>query len=279
MNKIVLLAILMLSLVACLTQATAVETPLSSEMAASETGAGMGNGMGGGMGNDMGGGVSSGMGGTNGMRGRHHAEIPEPYAGLVSTIPADDASIQRGAETYATLCQSCHGEDGMGGGPAGVDLNPAPSPVARTSMMMGDAYLLWRISEGGVPFGTQMPVWKNTLSQEQIWDVVNYVRTLSSGMAGHGMGQQNQEQAAMHAEMLATAIAQGIITQAEADTFNLVHDAMESYLMENTVQASTGDEKQAIALAALVEASTLTQEQVDTFNSVHQRLLDSGLMQ
>jgi hypothetical protein len=50
-------------------------------------------------------------------------------------------------------------------------------------------------------------------------------------------------------------------------------------LIQNSVEASTGDEKQAIALATLVEAGTLTQEQVDTFNTIHQRLLDSGLMQ
>ena len=271
MRKILLISLVMLFLVGCQAQTPVAETPVTTQIAASGAGGGMENGMGGGMGN--------GMGGNNSMRGRHHANIPEPYTGLVSTIPADEASILRGGETYTTLCASCHGPDGMGGGPAGVDLNPAPSPVARTSQMMGDAYLLWRISEGGVPFGTQMPVWKNTLSQEQIWDVVNYIRTLASSMAQHGMGQQNQEQAAMHAQMLADAIAQGIITQAEADTFTLVHDAMESYLMENSVQASTGDEKQAIALAALVEAGTLTQEQVATFNSVHQRLLDSGLMQ
>ena len=32
----------------------------------------------------------------------------------------------------------------------------------------------------------------------------------------------------MHAEMLAKAIEQGVITQAEADTFTLVHDTMDS---------------------------------------------------
>jgi mono/diheme cytochrome c family protein len=267
MKKFLLLIVLMLFLVGCQAQAPATETPQLIENTTPVMGGGMGNGMG------------NGMGSNNGMSGRHHATVPEPYAGKMNDVAADEASIQRGGEIYTTLCASCHGQDGMGSGPAGVDLNPAPSPVARTSQMMGDAYLLWRISEGGVPFSTQMPVWKNTLGQEQIWDVVNYMRTLSSGMAGHGMGEQNQEQAAMHAEMLANAIAQGIITQAEADTFTLVHDAMETYLIQNSLEASTGDEKQAIALATLVEAGTLTQEQVDTFNTVHQRLLDSGLMQ
>ncbi len=228
--------------------------------------------MGMGMGNGMGMGASSGMG------SRHHAQIPEAYAELVSDVAADEASIQRGETIYTTLCISCHGEDGMGTGPAAAEHDPAPAPIARTTRMMSDAYLVWRISEGGVPFGTAMPVWKDTLSQAQIWDVVNYVRTLAAGTAGHGMGQQNTEQA-QHAEMLANAVAQGVITQVEADIFTLVHNSMESYMMANTVEAGSGEERQVIALAALVEAGTLTQAQVDTFNSVHQRLLDSGLMQ
>jgi mono/diheme cytochrome c family protein len=270
-RKNLLLGVLVLLLAGCQTQAPGVEgqvseLPAGTEVATEETGRGMGMGMG------------NGMGASSGMGSRHHAQIPEAYAGEVSDVAADEASIQRGETIYTTLCVSCHGEDGMGTGPAAAEHNPAPAPIARTTRMMSDAYLLWRISEGGVPFQTAMPVWKDTLSQQQIWDVVNYVRTLASGMPEHGMGQQNAEQA-QHAEMLANAVAQGVITQAEADIFTLVHNSMESYLMANTVEAGSGEQRQVIALAALVEAGSLTQEQVDTFNDVHQRLLDSGLMQ
>jgi mono/diheme cytochrome c family protein len=271
MKKILILGVVVLFLAGCQQQTPAAETliaetPAAQEVAAVEMGSGMGMG--------------NGMGARSGMGGRHHAAVPEPYVGALNEVQADEESIQRGAVIYTSLCISCHGEDGMGTGPAGAELNPTPAPIARTSQMLGDAYLLWRISEGGVPFQTQMPVWKDTLSQQQIWDVVNYVRALGSGMAaGHGMGQQNEAQAQMHAEMLAKAIDQGIITQIEADIFTLVHDTMESYMMQNTVSASSSEERQAIALAALVEAGTLTQVQVDTFNSVHQRLLDNGFMQ
>lgn len=269
MKKILLLGVLVLFLAGCQAQSPDADTsvtdlPAGTQVAAAEPGMGMGNGM--------------GMGASSGMGTRHHAQIPEAYAGLVSNVTADDASIERGETIYTTLCISCHGEDGMGTGPAAAEHDPAPAPIARTTRMMSDAYLVWRISEGGVPFGTAMPVWKDTLSQGQIWDVVNYVRTLAAGTTMHGMGQQNAEQA-QHAEMLANAVAQGVITQVEADIFTLVHNSMESYLMANTVEAGSGEERQVIALAALVEAGTLTQQQVDTFNDVHQRLIDSGLMQ
>jgi hypothetical protein len=32
--------------------------------------------------------------------------------------------------------------------------------------MMGDDHLFWRISEGGVPFNTAMPAWKDTLDEQ-----------------------------------------------------------------------------------------------------------------
>jgi len=47
-----------------------------------------------------------------------------------------------------------HGDGGMGDGPAGKGLVPAPVPIAHTSQMMSDSYLFRRISEGGAQFET-----------------------------------------------------------------------------------------------------------------------------
>jgi mono/diheme cytochrome c family protein len=91
-------------------------------------------------------GMMNGM--MNGMMGRHHAQIPEEYAGLSNPTPADDESLARGAAIYAEQCASCHGDGGMGDGPAGEALDPQPAAIAHTSQMMGDDYLFWRISEG-----------------------------------------------------------------------------------------------------------------------------------
>jgi mono/diheme cytochrome c family protein len=42
--------------------------------------------------------------------------------------------------------------------------------------MAVDEYLLWTISEGGKPFGTAMPTFKDTLTKEQIWKVIAFMR-------------------------------------------------------------------------------------------------------
>ena len=39
-----------------------------------------------------------------------------------------------------------------------------------------DEYLLWAISDGGKPFGTKMPAFKDALTEEQIWQIVTYMR-------------------------------------------------------------------------------------------------------
>ena len=226
------------------------------------------------------------MGMRSGMMERHRAPVPAPYAAASSSIPADADSLARGEVIFSTNCASCHGDGGMGDGPAAAALDPAPAPIAHTSQMMGDDYLFWRISEGGLPFNTAMPVWKETLDEQARWDVINYVRALGSGQVtpGRGMGGaafDSQAEAAHRAEMLAQALEQALITQAEADTFTAVHDAMDAYVAANPSAGAAGSpgERQVVMLAALVDTGVVSQTEADTFNLVHDRLEESGLMQ
>ncbi|GAB4424707.1 MAG: hypothetical protein Kow002_14240 [Anaerolineales bacterium] len=210
----------------------------------------------------------------DGMGTRHHAQIPKEYAGMVSP-EITTAMLTRGAEIYAASCASCHGVTGFGDGPAASALDPAPAPVAHTSRILGDAYLFWRTSEGGVPFGTAMPGWKGILSDEEIWSVIAYMRALGGGQSAEDFQDQQ------HGEMLSDAIDQNLITQAEADTFLLVHAALDAYWEEHRDDLSPGgmDEHQETMLAALVDSGKISKSQADDFARIHQLLLDAGLMQ
>jgi mono/diheme cytochrome c family protein len=231
-------------------------------------------------------GTSPGMGmGGDGMMARHHVEIPAEYAGLTNPIPSDEASLERGAKLYATNCASCHGDGGMGDGPVGSALDPAPAPVAHTSQMMADDYLFWRVSEGGTPFNTSMPPWK-FMEEQARWDMINYMRALGDGTAQLSSGAGGTPfdptaQAAHQAEMLAQAVNQGIITRAEADTFNTVHTAVEQYRVEHPEvlnRSGNATEREAAILTALVKEQIITQEQAEAFTDIHDRLGSSGLM-
>lgn len=219
------------------------------------------------------------------MMMRHHATVPDKYAGKTNPIPSNDISLERGSALYATNCASCHGDGGMGDGPAGAALDPAPAPIAHTSQMMADDYLYWRISEGGAEFATSMPPWK-VLPEQDRWDMINYIRALGEGTVQPGMGMGGvafnpTAQAIQQAEILAEAVNQGVVTQAEADLFATVHGAMQQYRTDHPELANSGEnatEREAGILSALEAAGIVTQEQAEAFPDIHDRLGNAGLM-
>ena len=102
------------------------------------------------------------------------APVPAEYAGLANPLGADAAD--EGAQVFRTNCETCHGPQGHGDGPAGQSLNPPPGNLARLQTRVGDDYLFWRIHDGKP--GTAMVAWKGILTDEQIWQAVSFIRTL-----------------------------------------------------------------------------------------------------
>jgi mono/diheme cytochrome c family protein len=212
------------------------------------------------------------------MHARHMANISQEYAGKRNPILAEDEeSLANGKELFEQHCASCHGLEGLGDGPAGASLDPPASPVAHTSRMMGDDYLLWRISEGGLgaPFNSAMPAWKDILNEQAHWEVISYLRVLSRGELEPGSWGED----AQREERLADAVDRGVITEVEAQVFDSVHGSLDVYAAEQS-GGFTGrmEDVQAQLLAELVASGVLTQEQVDKFNDIHDRLLEAGLM-
>ena len=114
---------------------------------------------------------------------RHHIAmmwgIPEPYASMTNPLPKTQATLERGEQVYAENCQSCHGEQGIGDGPAGRELSPPPGNLAwLADMPIGqwDPFIYWTVAEGGAELGTAMPAFKDSLSQDQIWAVTSYIQ-------------------------------------------------------------------------------------------------------
>jgi mono/diheme cytochrome c family protein len=106
---------------------------------------------------------------------------PAPYTGRTNPLAKDTAAIKAGKKLYATNCASCHGPEAMGDGPAANSLNPRPKPLAAEMKALQDDYLFWRVSEGGAfsPFASAMPAWKTILSEDEIWQVIAFLRTLA----------------------------------------------------------------------------------------------------
>lgn len=105
-------------------------------------------------------------------------EPPPEYKGVKFPDQTKESFIASGGKTYQFNCESCHGENGAGNGVLAASLDKKPVPFNFDEVE--DSYLFWRISEGGMmdPFNSVMPAWKSILSEQQIWEVIAFLRTL-----------------------------------------------------------------------------------------------------
>lgn len=100
--------------------------------------------------------------------------VPAEYAGKTNPLGTDAAA--EGAKIFKTNCETCHGAQGYGDGPLSEALDPKPKNLVEFAPTVGDDFLYWNVAEGRP--GTSMPPWKNILTEEQIWQVVAFIRTL-----------------------------------------------------------------------------------------------------
>jgi copper transport protein len=95
---------------------------------------------------------------------------------LVNPFPPNPESLTAGETLYARTCQTCHGETGRGDGPLGVGLEPAPADLVVHVPLHPEADLFGYIHDG-IP-GTGMAPLGDVLTDDEIWHVINYIRTL-----------------------------------------------------------------------------------------------------
>ncbi|MBC7943733.1 MAG: c-type cytochrome [Burkholderiales bacterium] len=131
-------------------------------------------------------------GSMKGMDRDAHWTAPEAAAARKNPVKADKASIARGQALFKQNCAVCHGAAGRGDGPAGAALDPKPADLAAMAGEHPDGDFAWKIENGR----GAMPPWKGVLTQNQIWDLVNFTRSLGSAKAGSeksGGGHDNSQ--------------------------------------------------------------------------------------
>ncbi len=115
-------------------------------------------------------------------------------------LPTARIDLAEGHAVYQARCAQCHGERGLGDGPAARGMEPPP-PAIGDARAMADASpaLVYRVLSVGVP-GTQMPAWGGALSAQQRWNVVAYLTAMRSTEAQRleGEGLFLQRCAACH---------------------------------------------------------------------------------
>ncbi|MFN8210828.1 MAG: cytochrome c [Bacteroidales bacterium] len=98
--------------------------------------------------------------------------VPADKKAKLSTFKFTDDSRKAGEQLYNINCKSCHGTPGMGNFQANLNPQP-PDPVTEKLQKNTDGELYYKIITGRGP----MPSFKNSLSANEIWNVVSFLRT------------------------------------------------------------------------------------------------------
>jgi mono/diheme cytochrome c family protein len=117
----------------------------------------------------------------------HQHEAPHPSTGahrhpdaskLKNPVAADATSIVAGHTLYTKQCAVCHGDTGKGDGKMGEEMSPKPGDLTDADWKHGSSDgEIFTVIRNGVK-GTGMKAYNRKLTAHDIWDLVNYIRSI-----------------------------------------------------------------------------------------------------
>jgi mono/diheme cytochrome c family protein len=103
---------------------------------------------------------------------------------LKNPVAVTPASIAEGRNVFQRFCVQCHGTNAQGGAPLG-ESGPAPpdltDPEWRYGSSDGEIYFTVK---NGVPPDFFMEPWKDRIEDNEIWNIVNYLKSLARPKKG-----------------------------------------------------------------------------------------------
>jgi len=106
-------------------------------------------------------------------------ELKPRQVPATNPVASSPESILRGQATFVNRCAGCHGKKGDGKGPNSLDILPKPRNL-RNPFFVGsvsDKRLFESILYGVQ--GTAMPSWIDSLNNNDVGDLVNFIRNLN----------------------------------------------------------------------------------------------------
>jgi len=102
-------------------------------------------------------------------------EVPAKYKSMKNPVVSDDASINAGTLLYKKHCASCHGRAGLGDGVKARQLETFPGDFSGADFQgQTDGEHFYKTKFGR----NEMPAYDKKVSDDDIWNIVNYMRTL-----------------------------------------------------------------------------------------------------
>lgn len=105
--------------------------------------------------------------------------VPEEARQRRNPVADSEAARAAGRILYLEHCAKCHGETGRGDGPESAQYSTKPPDFTESGRLalLTDGEIFYKISEGRRP----MPAYKKTLSEQQRWQLVHFLRTFAAG--------------------------------------------------------------------------------------------------
>lgn len=97
---------------------------------------------------------------------------------LLAASSAHAEDIQAGKQIYAQHCVVCHGISGKGNGPSGKGLNPKPTDFTKAVPNEEEWFKATKLGTKAIGKSGGMEAYAAKLSDQQIRDVLAYVKTL-----------------------------------------------------------------------------------------------------
>lgn len=104
----------------------------------------------------------------------HSWMAPESEASRLNTIPFSIESVEQGQTLFNSLCASCHGIGATGIPKEDTGLDKDTPDLPKRLMTHTDGDYHWKILNGN----SDMPSFKDELSEEETWYIINYIRSL-----------------------------------------------------------------------------------------------------
>jgi mono/diheme cytochrome c family protein len=101
--------------------------------------------------------------------------VPANFKTMKNPVAVGDASTKAGQALYTKNCASCHGKAGLGDGVKARSLKDFPGDFSKAAFQGqtdGELFYKSKIGRG------EMPKYEGKVTDDEIWNIVNYMRTL-----------------------------------------------------------------------------------------------------
>jgi mono/diheme cytochrome c family protein len=101
--------------------------------------------------------------------------VPDSFKTMKNPVAQGDASTKAGLAVFTKNCASCHGKTGLGDGVKARAIKTFPGDFSKPEFQnLTDGEIFYKTKTGR----DEMPKYEGKLSDDDIWNTVNYMRTL-----------------------------------------------------------------------------------------------------